>query len=243
MPIRSKTRSAAAKSEEASRYGAAAATKFSDANVGSLGAADIVPVMAELRATFATEKTFSREWRVGQLHAFRRMLSEGQPELCEAMKADLHKSSFEGFVTELALVESEIATALAHLDEWMSPSFTANSALNIPCWSSTQQDPLGVVLVMGAWNYPMQLTLAPVVGAIAGGNCVMIKPGSYAPASSHAISRLVQKYLDPSCIKVAEGDRAVTTQLLEQRFDKICFTGSGFVGKIVPAARVELATS
>ena len=76
-------------------------------------------------------------------------------------------------------------------------------------------------------------TLAPMVGAIAAGNCIMLKPGSYSPACSHTISRLVQRYLDPDCVKVAEGDRAVTNALLEERFDKICFTGSGYVGQLV----------
>jgi acyl-CoA reductase-like NAD-dependent aldehyde dehydrogenase len=217
----------------ANRYGAAAATKFTDACSGSLGADEVPGAVAALRAAFDSEKTLTREWRIDQLNAFRRMISEGREELCAALQIDLHKAPFEGFATELGLVLSEIDTALAHLDEWMAPSYTANSALNIPCWSSTQADPLGVVLVLGAWNYPMQLTLAPMVGAIAAGNCIMLKPGSYSPACSHTLSRLVQRYLDPECVKVAEGDRAVTNALLDQRFDKICFTGSGYVGQLV----------
>jgi len=144
--------------------------------------------------------------------------------------------------TELGLVEAEIHTALSNLDRWMKPQYTGTSALNWPAGSSVQPDPLGVVLIMGAWNYPMQLTFAPLVGAIAGGNCVMIKPGAYAPVCSHTISRLVQKYLDPDCFRVAEGDRLVTSALLEQRFDKICFTGSGFVGKLVLAAAAKHLT-
>ena len=229
-------------SETSSRYGSKSAQTFSEPAPGSLNATQIAPAVEALRATFSSEKTFSREWRVGQLKALQKLLMEGKKELCEAMSIDLHKSPFEGYATELGLVESEIATALAHLDEWMRPSYTSNSALNIPCWSSTQQDPLGVVLLMGAWNYPMQLTFAPLVGALAGGNCIMIKPGAYAPASSHTISRLVQKYLDNDCVKVAEGDRTVTGVILEQRFDKICFTGSGFVGKIVLQAAAKHLT-
>jgi aldehyde dehydrogenase (NAD+) len=219
-------------SETFSRYGAGANT-FHDAQKGSLSAEQVAPAMKQLRDVFASEKTFSREWRVGQLQAFQRLVTEGRDELCEALRVDLHKDPFEGYATELSLVEHEIAVALDHLDDWMAPKYTKNSALNWPCWSSTQHDPLGVVLIMGAWNYPVQLTLAPIVGAIAGGNCIVVKPGSYAPAASHALSRLLQKYLDPECVRVAEGDRAVTSALLEQHFDKICYTGSGFVGKIV----------
>lgn len=215
------TRSGAAGVDQKSRYGATSPIMFEDATDGSLGVEDISAAVVQLRAAFASEKTMSREWRVDQLKALRTLLTEGRGELCEAMRVDLHKHPFEGVSTELGLVQAEIDTALANLDGWMRPSFTANSAMNIPCWSSTQQDPLGLVLIMGAWNYPMQLTFAPLVGAIAGGNCVMIKPGSYAPASSHAISRLVQKYLDGECIKVAEGGRKVTGQLLEERYDKV----------------------
>lgn len=118
----------------------------------------------------------------------------------------------------------------------MTPKKTRNSALNIPCWSTTQRDPLGVVLIMGAWNYPMQLSLAPLVGAIAGGNCVVVKPGSYAIESSHALARAISKHLDNSCIKVLEGNREMTNALLNETFETTFFTGSAFVGKIVAQA-------
>jgi aldehyde dehydrogenase (NAD+) len=152
------------------------------------------------------------------------------------MLGDLHKSPLEGYLTELALVKAEIETALECLDEWMTPTKTGNSALNIPSWSTTQRDPLGVVLIMGAWNYPMQLTLAPLVGAIAGGNCVVVKPGSYAVESSHAMTQVISKYLDKECIRVVEGNREVTNALLKETFENIFFTGSAFVGKIVAQA-------
>ena len=162
------------------RYGATSAGTFEGAEKGALSSAsDIAPAVERLRATFDSDKTMSLAWRVCQLQAMRRMLTEGRDELCEAMRVDLHKSMFEGIVTELSVVGSEIDTALAHLKSWMAPTYTGSSALNIPCWSYTQRDPLGVVLVMGAWNYPMLLTLGPVAGAIAGGNCVVIKPGAY----------------------------------------------------------------
>jgi len=225
------------------RYGATSATVFEGAETGALSsAADIAPAVERLRATFDSDKTLSLAWRVGQLQAMRRMVTEGRGELCEAMQIDLHKSAFESEATELLVLIGEIDTALAHLRAWMKPAYTDSSALNIPCWSYTQRDPLGVVLVMGAWNYPTLLTLGPVVGAIAGGNCVVIKPGAYARASSHSIARLVLKYMDPSSVAVAEGDRTVTAALLENRFDKICFTGSGYVGKIVAAAAAKQLT-
>ena len=114
-------------------------------------------MVESLRTSFASDKTLSREWRLSQLRAFLRMIEEEGPALCDAMLKDLHKSPLEGYLTELGLVKSEIETAIEHLDEWMTPIKTQNSALNIPCWSTTQRDPLGVVLIMGAWNYPMQV--------------------------------------------------------------------------------------
>jgi acyl-CoA reductase-like NAD-dependent aldehyde dehydrogenase len=193
-------------------------------------------MMEELRSAFAADYTLSKEWRLSQLKALVRLLDEEGPALCEAMRKDLHKSPLEGFLTELALVKSETLTAIEMLDEWMTPTKTRNSALNIPSWSTTQRDPLGVVLIMGAWNYPMQLSLAPMVGAIAGGNCIVIKPGSYAVASSHALAIAIKKHMDSQCIRVVEGNRAMTGAILKETFETTFFTGSAFVGKIVATA-------
>ncbi len=109
-------------------------------------------MMDELRAAFAADYTLSYEWRISQLKALVRLLDEEGPKLCEAMKSDLGKSPLEGYLTELALIKSETLTAIEHLSEWMKPIKTRNSALNIPSWSTTQRDPLGVVLIMGVWN-------------------------------------------------------------------------------------------
>ena len=223
-----------------SRYGDVQATQFS--TVKECKPEDVPVLISGLRNVFRTEKTYSAEWRKKQLQSFKLMLTEKESELCQAMFQDLHKSPFEGFATELALLHHEIDHALDHLDEWMTPEKKGNSALNIPCWATTQRDPLGVCLVLGAWNYPMQLSLAPMIGAIIGGNCVIMKPGSYACASSNALARIIPRYLDNECIKVVEGNRHVTTALLAERFDHIFFTGSAFVGKLVARAAAEHLT-
>lgn len=203
---------------------------------------DVAPMVAALTKMFHTDKTTSRAWRVQQLRNFMRMISECREELCEALKKDLHKSKFEAYATELGLVLHECQYALTNLDTWMTPTKAGNSPLNIPSWSTTQHDPLGVVLILGSWNYPMQLSLAPIVGAIAGGNCVILKPGSYAVNSSNCLARIIPRYMDQDCIKVVEGNRHVTTALLAERYDKIFFTGSGFVGRIVSRAAAEHMT-
>lgn len=226
--------------DDHSRYGTNIATVLKPVKAVELS--EVPGIIAGLRTAFGSDRTLSREWRIQQLKAVIRMINECKKDLCEAMLKDLHKSAFEGYVTELELVLSEAQVAIAHLDEWMTPKKTSNSALNIPCWSTTQHDPLGLVFVMGAWNYPVQLALAPLVGAIAGGNCVVIKPGSYSVAVSNCLARIIPKYMDSKCIRVIEGNRHMTTALLKERFDKIFFTGSGFVGRIVALAAAEHLT-
>lgn len=195
-----------------------------------------------LRQTFNSDKTLSREWRVAQLGAMLRMLEEGREELHKAMFKDLHKSPHECDLQEIDFTINEVSLALRQIDNWMARHPAPLSASNIPGSGSTVFDPLGLVLVLGAWNYPVLLTLCPVVGALAAGNCVMVKPGSYAPETSHAMARLISQYLDPEAVQVCEGNRDVTEALLKQRFDMMFFTGSGFVGKLVAKAAAEHLT-
>jgi len=228
---------------EQSRYGNKIATKLVGAAEKSITDPARVPdEVARLRLVFNTDKTRSREWRLEQLNALHRLMEEGRVELQQAMYKDLHKSAHEANLTELDFTISEITHAVRHLDSWMAPHAAPISLLNMPGTGATVYDPLGVVLIMGAWNYPVLLTLAPLVGAIAAGNCAVIKPGSYAPETSHAMARLLSRYMDPDCFVVCEGNRDVTDALLKQRFDAIFYTGSGFVGKIVAKAAAEHLT-
>lgn len=229
------------KHEEQSRYGDRdVSVKYDNQETTEQ---EIPGMVEDLRRVFNSERTSSYEWRVGQLNAFKRMLTECKDEFTEAMWEDLHKDHWEGWLVEISLLEAEIEHMLAHLSEWMDPNYEySSSALNVPCWSSTVRDPLGVVLVMGAWNYPIYLSLCPMIGAIAAGNCVLMKPGSYAPHCSHALVRAIPRYLDRKAIKCVQGDRHMTTKLLEQRWDKIFFTGSGFVGRIIAKAAAQHLT-
>lgn len=225
-----------------SRYGDKAATVFTGAESCAIPIDDIPKAVQEMRSVFNTDKTLSREWRLGQLNAFLKLIREGCSELQEAMKLDLHKGAFECIGTEIGQAEGEILEAIEHLDGWMQQKETNTSALNWPAKSCTQHDPLGVVLVMGAWNYPVNLTFAPIVGAIAGGNCILVRPGSYAVATSHAICRLIHKYMDRECIRVTEGDRHLTTKILAEKWDMIFYTGSEHVGKLVADAAAKHLT-
>jgi aldehyde dehydrogenase (NAD+) len=199
-------------------------------------------VTKRLRAAFDDGRTRPVEWRRAQLHALRTMLAEGESELLTALARDLGKSAVEGFVTEIALVRAEIDYTLHHLDSWLRPQKVAIPAKQLPGRARIHRDPLGVVLIIGPWNYPVQLVLAPLVGALAGGNAAVLKPSEVAAHSSHALARLVARHLDPDAVAVVEGGVPETTALLEERFDHIFYTGNGTVGRVVMAAAAKHLT-
>ncbi|MET8450307.1 aldehyde dehydrogenase family protein [Streptomyces sp. NPDC005209] len=200
-------------------------------------------VVARLRATFRTGRTRSVEWRTGQLRRLREMLAEGGPDLAAALHADLGKSSAEAYRTEIDFTIREIDHTLDHLDQWLRPeSAPVPAHLGDDATAWTQYDPLGVVLVIAPWNYPAQLLLAPMVGALASGNAVVAKPSELAPATSAALARLVPAYLDMEAVAVVEGGVPETTALLAERFDHIFYTGNGTVGRIVMRAAAEHLT-
>jgi aldehyde dehydrogenase (NAD+) len=199
-------------------------------------------VTKRLRATFDDGRTRPLEWRRAQLHALKTLLAEGEHELLAALARDLGKSVVEGFLTEIAMVRAEIDYTLRHLEAWLRPHKVTVPAKQLPGRARIHRDPLGVVLVIGPWNYPVQLVLAPLVGALAGGNAAVLKPSEVAAHSSHALARLVARYLDPDAVAVIEGGVPETTALLEERFDHIFYTGNGTVGRVVMAAAAKHLT-
>ncbi|BDH06516.1 aldehyde dehydrogenase family protein [Streptomyces seoulensis] len=199
--------------------------------------------VARLRATFRTGRTKSVEWRTEQLRRLRAMLTEHGAELAAALHADLGKSSTEAYRTEIDFTIREIDHTLEHLDEWLRPEPAPVPAyLGDDATAWTQYDPLGVVLVIAPWNYPAQLLLAPVVGALASGNAVVAKPSELAPATSAALAELIPAYLDTDAVAVVEGGIPETTALLAERFDHIFYTGNGTVGRVVMRAAAEHLT-
>ncbi|MBV1948468.1 aldehyde dehydrogenase family protein [Streptomyces sp. BV129] len=199
--------------------------------------------VARLRATFRTGRTKSVEWRTEQLRRLRAMLTEHGAELAAALHADLGKSSTEAYRTEIDFTIREIDHTLEHLDEWLRPEPAPVPAyLGDDATAWTQYDPLGVVLVIAPWNYPAQLLLAPVVGALASGNAVVAKPSELAPATSAALAELIPAYLDTDAVAVVEGGIPETTALLAERFDHIFYTGNGTVGRVVMRAAAKHLT-
>ncbi|MEV0641560.1 aldehyde dehydrogenase family protein [Streptomyces sp. NPDC050619] len=200
-------------------------------------------VVARLRATFRTGRTKPVAWRTTQLRRLRELLTENGPDLAAALHADLGKSSAEAHRTEIDFTVREIDHTLDHLTDWLAPEPAPVPArLGDDAGAWTRYDPLGVVLVIAPWNYPVQLLLAPVVGALAAGNAVVAKPSEMAPATSAALARLLPAYLDTDAVAVVEGGIPETTALLAERFDHVFYTGNGTVGRIVMRAAAEHLT-
>ncbi|MGW1374482.1 aldehyde dehydrogenase family protein [Streptomyces sp. NPDC002446] len=203
---------------------------------------DPADTISRLRATFGTGRTRPLSWRRRQLRALRAMVTEQAPALTEALRADLGKSPVETLTTELRFVTNEIDDTLRHLERWLRPQRVPVPMALLPARARTIREPLGTVLIISPWNYPVMLSLAPMVGAIAAGNCVALKPSELAPATSAALARLLPRYLDPAAVAVVEGAAERTTRLLEQRFDHILYTGNGTVGRIVMTAAARHLT-
>jgi aldehyde dehydrogenase (NAD+) len=200
---------------------------------------DSVPRM---RAAFDAGITKPLSWRLGQLRALRRLLVDGGPELERALAADLGKSAAEAQVSEIGVVRAEVHHALRHVRRWARATRVGVPYTVAPASARVVPEPLGVVLVIGPWNYPVQLILAPLVGALAAGNAVVLKPSEVAPATSAVLARLVARHLDGRAIAVVEGGADATTRLLAQRVDHIFFTGGGAIARVVARAAAENLT-
>lgn len=203
---------------------------------------NIAATVAELRSAAASRITQGIEWRESQLDALKRMLIEQEAEFLAALAADLHKPALEAWSGETGFVASEADYARKRVRRWMKERRVRTPMLGQPARSWLQPEPLGVVLIIGAWNYPLQVTLSPAVSAIAAGNTVLLKPSELAPATSATLAKFVPRYLDIRAIRVIEGGVPETTALLAERFDHIVYTGNGRVGRIVMQAAAQHLT-
>lgn len=194
------------------------------------------------RNFYNTRATQQISFRRQQLDTLERMLRENETALDEAIYKDFKKSSFENYVSELALLYHDIKQAKRKLHSWSKKKKVSTNLMNFPASSYVLPEPLGVCLVMGAWNYPYQLSFAPVIAAIAAGNTVVLKPSELPANTSSLMAKLVASYFTPEFFTVVEGGVPETTELLKQKFDKIFFTGSTNVGKIVYKAAAEHLT-
>ncbi|MFI8461916.1 aldehyde dehydrogenase family protein [Kitasatospora sp. NPDC085464] len=203
---------------------------------------NVPSVVARLRAEFTTGRTRPLAWRLDKLAALRSLLTEQTEVLQQALHADLGKGATEAYRTEIGFTINELDHTVAHLAQWLEPRPAAVPEFFRPAEARVVRDPLGVVLIIAPWNYPLQLALAPLVGALAAGNTALVKPSELAPATSAAIAELLPRYLGEEAVAVVEGAVPETTALLEERFDHIFYTGNGAVGRIVMAAAAKHLT-
>lgn len=198
--------------------------------------------VTRLRATFASGRTAPVAWRAAQLRGLVTMLEVHEHEFLDALAADLGKPAAEAYATDLGFAKAEATYDLAHLDRWVRPRRVSTPLVAQPGRSWVQYEPLGVVLVIAPWNYPVQLTLGPLAGALAAGNCAVVKPSELAPATSAVLARRLPEHVDPDAVAVVEGGVPETTALLAERFDHILYTGNGRVARIVAAAAAPFLT-
>lgn len=192
--------------------------------------------VAALREHFNTGITKSKTWRIKQLTSLDTLLRLQAKDFERALHEDLGKAAAEAQLSEIAIVRAEIKHALKNLGNWMAPKKVRTPKIYAPARAWQVAEPLGVTLIIAPWNYPVQLSLTPLVGALAAGNTVAIKPSELAPATSALIAQTIPATLDPEAVKVFEGAAEETGRLLNCRFDHIFYTGSGRVGKIVAHA-------
>lgn len=190
-------------------------------------------IMEKQRAFFESGKTLDLGFREAALKRLERAVSEMEGEICEALTKDLGKSRTEGYMCEVGLTLGEIREQRKNLRRWSRTKRTGTGLANFLSKGYIVQEPYGTVLIMSPWNYPFMLAIEPLAGAIAAGNCCVIKPSAYSPATSAVIAKLIRKIFPEGYAAVIEGGRKENVRLLEQRFDYIFFTGSVSVGKLV----------
>jgi aldehyde dehydrogenase (NAD+) len=203
---------------------------------------DLAAILARHRACFLSGKTRPPEWRERQLAAVRAMVSERADEFSKALWTDLRRNRVDAAAADLHIIAEEAAYARRQLRRWMKPQREGTPWLLWPGRTVTRFDPLGVGLIIGAWNYPIQLTLSPLIAALSGGNAAVLKPSEVSPACADALARLVPQYLDRDAVSVVTGGVDETTALLQLQWDHIFFTGGPPIGKIVMAAAAKHLT-
>lgn len=194
------------------------------------------------RLFFNKHQTKKLSFRIEQLKLLQQAILDNEAAITKALNADLNKPELESYVTEIGSCLEEIKYALKHIRSWVKPKKVRTPLPYLPASSKVYSEPLGVVLIIGAWNYPLQLIISPLIGAIAAGNCAIIKPSEIAVNTSTLLAEIIPKYFDSSFISVVEGGKEVTQQLLEEKFDHIFFTGSTQVGKIIMSAAAKQLT-
>lgn len=203
---------------------------------------DIHEIVESEKHFFRTGVTRGVDFRIDMLKKFRKAIIENDELISAALKADLNKQPFESYMCETGLLLEEINFHIKRLKKWSKTRRVKSGIGQLPGRSYVCPEPYGVVLIMAPWNYPVQLCLMPLVGAISAGNCAVVKPSAYAPESSRVISKLIESAFPTGFVTAVEGGRDANKALLDEPFDYIFFTGSVAVGKTVMEAAAKRLT-
>ncbi|WP_330399767.1 aldehyde dehydrogenase [Peptostreptococcus faecalis] len=194
---------------------------------------NIQDLVEKQRKFYKEGNTLDYIFRLNSLKKLHEAIKNNEYKIYEALEQDLHKSEFESYMTEIGIVLEEIRTHINNLSKWMKDKKVISPISQFPSKSFIHSEPFGVCLIMSPWNYPFQLTMAPLIGAISGGNCAVLKPSAYSRKTSELIKNIIEKIFPPEYISVVLGSREENSELLNQKFDFIFFTGSINVGKLV----------
>ncbi|MDR3645582.1 MAG: aldehyde dehydrogenase [Clostridia bacterium] len=198
--------------------------------------ADIQHIIEKQREFYHSGATRSVSFRLDSLRRLKEAVIKNQDDIARALNKDLSKAPFESYAAEIGIVLDELGYAIGHLAKWAKPRHVGTPLVHFPSSGLILPEPYGVSLIMSPWNYPFNLTMVPLVGSLAAGNCTIIKPSAYSPATSSVIAKLISENFDEGHVAVIEGGREANKELLGYNFDYIFFTGSVAVGKVVMEA-------
>ena len=207
----------------------------------TISTSDIAQLVHEQRTYFESGSTRNVDFRIQQLKRLKNAIKAHEDEIYDALYADFRKSKFETYATEIGVVYEEINCMIKNVKKWSTPELVKDTLANCPSKDYTYPDPYGVCLVIGAWNYPFQLTLAPVVGAMAAGNTCIIKPPRAALNTHHLIYKIIEDNFSTQYLTVLE-EHSDNNEMLAQRYDYIFFTGGVEIGKTIARAAAEYLT-
>ena len=202
----------------------------------------ISDTMARQRLFFQSGQTRNVDFRISQLRALKQGIQANEHSILAAVKCDMNRPELEGYVSEIGTVLSEIDWTIKNLKKWAKPRKVRTPMVHFPASSWIHPQPLGVALIIGPWNYPFQLLMSPLIGAISAGNCAVLKPSEVALRSSHRIAEIIRSTFHPDYVSVVEGDAETARALLAERFDHIFYTGGTRTGREVMQAAADNIT-
>lgn len=203
---------------------------------------DIEQLIINQKEFFKSQKTKDISFRKKTLEKLLYEIQQNETAIQDALYQDFKKSEFESYISEIGIVIAELKLVIKNLNRWSKPKTVIPSVLNFPSWEKIYQEPYGSILIIGPWNYPFQLSIAPLIGAIAAGNTVVVKPSELTPKTSALVAEIIEKCFDKKHATVILGDVLIAQKLLSIRWDYIFFTGSVAVGKIVAKAAAVFLT-